>query len=253
MKVTKKNSFKKQISDRKTELVESTIEYKRFVVLGCGHTGTTLISGILHRSGFWGCDVETHYEPVPLTLICEKILRADGIISDELKNEIKNYFKTLEEQSGGVWTLKDPRLSNVIEILAPFIDQPFKIIFNYRHPANTVKHLLVYGDVGGVSRKENLDYCQSQYVSMNFNVLKFIDDHPDIPSLLVNYDDLVDRKLDHIICRFTGKMMDFSFINPKKRRALPEPIGGAAEACYAKLNARYQQNILNEILYANPV
>jgi hypothetical protein len=218
-------------------------EYTRFIVLGCGHTGTSLISGILHRNGFWGCDVDWHYEPLHLTELCVRILGTKGSISAELRRDIQKFFKTLEIQSHGRWTLKDPRLSDVIDVIAPFIPAPYKIILNYRHPANTIRHLMVYNHEVAATDVDKRMICEAQYIRMNKNSLRFIMSHPEIPTLFVNYDDLVDRKLDHVICRFVGRQMSFGIINPGKRRSPAENINGAAMELYAELNKIYAENI----------
>ncbi|MFC1497321.1 hypothetical protein ACFLS1_02460 [Verrucomicrobiota bacterium] len=216
----------------------------RYIVLGCGHTGTTLISGIMHRSGFWGCDIEEHFESLPLTAINEGI--KCGNINKEY--EIRRFFQCLEKQSCGVWTLKDPRNAETIFTLNDYINTPFSIILNFRHPANTIKHLMMYDYDGLKGEVEKKKFCEKQYMRLYKNSLDFIAAHPEIPVLIVHYDDLVDRKLDHVISRFIGKEADFSLINPKRRRSEPVEVSPEVNGLYEEMLVLYRRNITDILL-----
>src|SRR5689334_12903622 len=100
---------------------------RRFLVLGCGHTGTTLISGILHINGYGSFRVSRDFENTDLNRLNQKIL--DGV--DVKDAEIREFLGAVERRSSGIWSLKDPRLSETISRFYSNIAEPVNIIVNY--------------------------------------------------------------------------------------------------------------------------
>ena len=82
-----------------------------FLILGCGHTGTTLISGILHINGYGSSKVSRLFEDEVLNDLNERIL----VGADVGEREIEDFLATLEKKTQGRWCLKDldcPRQSS---------------------------------------------------------------------------------------------------------------------------------------------
>lgn len=106
-----------------------------------------------------------------------------------------------------------------------------------------------------LSDEQNLAWCEDIYVKRNQNSLDFIKAHPQIPALFIHYDDLVDRKLDHVISRFVGKELNYSFVNPKKRRSKPLSLSISNEALnlYEEMLTMYRQNIFDTIVNSSPI
>src|SRR3569623_2028788 len=80
-------------------------EGTRFLVIGCGHTGTTLVSGILHINGYRSFEVSSLFESRALNRLNRAIL--SGEVPDD--RPIQDFLTTLERRTGGRWSLKDPR------------------------------------------------------------------------------------------------------------------------------------------------
>ncbi len=109
----------------------------RFLVLGWGHTGTTLISGILHINGYGSFNVSQLFENTRLNSLNQRIL--DGAHVGE--TEIETFLAAVERRTKGRWSLKDPRLSETVGRFYAHIREPVGIIVNYRHPGPTVRSL----------------------------------------------------------------------------------------------------------------
>ncbi len=209
----------------------------RFVILGCGHTGTTLISGLLHLNGFWGCRVNAHFEPIDIKPYFDPwFSREEGSFQDEGRERLRLFFERLDQQSHGHWTVKYPRLSDVPGILPDCCLQPYSVIFNFRHPANTISHLLSYREKE-LSAADNLAWCEGVYCRRNRRVLDFLRRHEGIPRLMVHYDDLVERRMDNTVARFVGRRLDFSLIDPRRRRAQPIPVSDDVMSLYEEMLA----------------
>jgi hypothetical protein len=212
----------------------------RFLVLGCGHTGTTLISGILHVNGYGSFKISRDFENTDLNRLNQRIL--DG--SDVTETEIRDFIAAVEKRTRGNWSLKDPRLSETISRFYGHIHEPVKIIFNYRHPGATVGSLIKDREMyeGHLTPDEMLKSAEEEWLRRNRATLEFLDKENRSPVLIVAYDDLVDRKLDELLCRFVGRPLDVSFIEPKKRHSTPMPVRQELLDLDAELNRRFEAN-----------
>ncbi len=212
----------------------------RFLILGCGHTGTTLISGILHINGYGSFRISRDFENMDLNTLNKQILSGSDVSDDD----IKAFLTAVERRTGGKWSLKDPRLSETISRFYRHACQPTKIIFNYRHPGATVRSLIHDLETyeAGLTREEMHKRAEDEWLRRNRTALNFLDTENRSPVLMVHYDDLVDRKLDESLCRFVGHPLDLSFIEPKKRHSKPMLVDEDLLALYSDLNRRFECN-----------
>ena len=219
----------------------------RFVVLGCGHTGTTLLSGIFHISGFESAQVNSLFESEPLLELDKRLLSGAG---ESVYAEFENFFHILEDKTKGRWCIKDPRLSLTIHKVYPLMPKPIKILYNFRDPRNTVKHLLKERErhCPDMTPSEAFADAENEYYERNKSILEFIDTHPEISYLTVNYDDLVDGKLRDVIDRFVGKRMNYTFIQPYKRKSPPIEVSHEIIALYKSIMDLYSRNLSTCIL-----
>ncbi len=67
----------------------------RFLVLGCGHTGTTLISGILHINGYGSFKVSRLFENTRLNDLNRRLLAG----ADVSEQEIQEFLAAVERQN----------------------------------------------------------------------------------------------------------------------------------------------------------
>jgi hypothetical protein len=212
----------------------------RFLVLGCGHTGTTLISGILYINGYRNFKVSRLFENLELNDLNQRIL--DGF--DVTETDIRDFIIAVERRTKGKWSLKDPRLSETVPRFYRHIHHPVKIIFNYRDPGATVSRLIKDKQMfeSSLTPEEMVKGAEDEWLRRNRAVLKFLDSENRSPVLMTHYDDLVDRRLDETLCRFVGHPLDLSFIDPKKRRSRPVPVGQELLDLYDDLNRRLETN-----------
>ena len=212
---------------------------RRFLVLGCGHTGTTLISGILHINGYGSFNVSRLFENTRLNDLNRRLL--DG--AEVREEEIRNFLAEVEKRTGGCWSLKDPRLSETVSRFYPHIYEPVQIILNYRHPGSTVRSLMKEKEEEGYTIPEEIvRRSEDEWLRRNCAALRFLDEDNRSPVCIIHYDDLVDRRLDEVLCRFVGRPLDLSFIEPKKRRSSPMPVRQELLDLYDDLNQRFESN-----------
>ena len=209
-------------------------------MIGCGHTGTTLISGILHVNGYGGFDVSRLFENRRLNKLNERIL--DGSPVDD--REIREFLGDVERRAKGRWSLKDPRLSETAGRFYPHIREPVGIIFNYRHPGPTVRALYREREVFMRHEKpaEMLRAAEDEWLRRNLASLEFLDKTNRSPVLIVRYDDLVDGAMDASLCRFTGRTLDTSFIDPRLRHSQSMDVRQELDDVYEELNRRFDAN-----------
>jgi hypothetical protein len=212
----------------------------RFLVLGCGHSGTTLIGGLLHINGYRSFRVSRLYENVALNELNQRILDGHHVPD----HSIRAFISAVEEKTHGKWALKDPRLSETIERFYPHFREPLKIIIHYRRPDATVRSLLRDLELfeSTLSSAEMHERAEEEWLRRNHAILKFVDSHNRDPVLFTNYDDLVDRKLDEALCRFVGHRLDLSFIQPKKRHETSLTVRNELYDLYDELNRRFSAN-----------
>ncbi len=217
----------------------------RIIVLGCGHTGTTLISGILHLNGFGFKKVSTQFEPLRLNELTARA-KKEGL-TKEIKKHIEKFFKSLDKKENKNWAVKDPKLCYWIDEIDNVIPKPYKVIFNFRKPGSTVQHLADDRvEFEGMSRKKAREDAESHYLLKNKNVMDFLKKKSKSENkklLYVNYDDLVDRYLVNIIDRFVRKKLNYGFIKPRKRKAKEINVSEEVQKIYARAMKNYMNNI----------
>lgn len=223
-----------------------TKKQDRIMVIGCGHTGTTLVSGILHSNGYGNPDITSLFENGRLNSLNQRILEGVDVGNDE----ISRFFEQVEVFSKGRWVLKDPRSSETIEKLLPFMPRVFRVIYNFRNAGSTIRHL--YEErvryEPGLSDDQRMASAEDQYLRQNRAAMRFLERHPDIEFLVLDYDDLVDRKLDSILNRFIGRRLDFGFLNPRKRRSMPLDVSNEVKEQEREIRKLYHRCIVNAVL-----
>jgi len=214
----------------------------RFVLLGCGHTGTTLLSGIFHISGFGSIEENWLFESRPLVDLNKKVLNG---ADQEVYQDFAQFFQVLEDRTNVRWCIKDPRLSLTIHDIYPLIPKPIKVLYNFRDPRNTVTHLLKERErwCPEMTPAEAVDDAENEYYVRNKSILEFIDTHPEIECLMINYDDLVDGKLQEVIDRFVGKPMNYEFIQPRKRKSPSIEVDDRLMELYDRIMDLYARNL----------
>lgn len=223
----------------------------RFLVLGCGHTGTTLISGILHINGYGSFQVSQLFENVRLNELNQRILDGEQVS----ETEIEDFLVAVEKRTRGRWSLKDPRLSETVSRFYSHIREPVGIIVNYRDPGTTVRSLVRERELFESHEDPELMLRRSEdeWLRRNRGVLEFLDNENLSPVLFVRYDDLVDGELDPILCRFVGRPLDTSFIDPAKRHSKAVPVRKELLDVYAELNRRFKTNGIEIARTTDPV
>jgi len=211
---------------------------KNNIILGCGHTGTTLISGILHLNGYKTDCVDNLYENPELVRINKEILQ-----NNINKDRIKNFFKEINKKNK-YWTLKDPRLSDTIDILYNYIDVPVRYIYNFREPGSTVNHLIKEYKNAEMSYKDKLKASENEWYSKNIKILNFLSKLEKNDYIIINYDDLIELKLNSIINRFIGKKLNYGFIKPKKRKSKSIKVNKKLIDLYTEINKKYEENLI---------
>jgi hypothetical protein len=224
----------------------------RFVVVGCGHTGTTLLSGIMHISGFKSIGTDRLFESRPLVSLNKRLLDGadQGVYAD-----FEAYFQTLEAKTGGRWCIKDPRLSLAMHDIYPLVPQPFKVLYNFRDPRNTVTHLIKPRQKRDpqMSKEKAMAGAEGEWMERNLSVLRFLDEHPEIECLMVNYDDLVDGKLGPVVDRFVGQRLNYRIISPGRRKSPPIQVDDRLMTLYEQILTAYRANLVDCLLAGAPL
>jgi hypothetical protein len=212
----------------------------RFLVLGCGHTGTTLVSGILHVNGYRSFKVSSLFESLALNALNRAILR--GEVADD--RPIQAFLARLERRTGGRWALKDPRLCQTAGRFYRNIVAPTKIIFNFRDPGATVRSLRREREEHEphLSPAEMQAAAEDEYVTRTSGALAFLDAESRSPVLFIRYDDLLARRQDAALARFVGHPLDMSFVQPGKRVSTPIPVSDRVLELHAEVERRYRIN-----------
>ena len=231
--------MKENISSKMASFSDDT---SRFVILGCGHTGSTLVSGIFKISGFKTIGFPTStFESRYINEVCNWLYERRIGINE--KYTVKHMIAALEKETNGQWCIKDPLLSFLMDTIYPYINNPIKIIFNIRNPNNTVTHLIEERkkwrpDLSFVQAKKS---AEMEWLRKNKAVIDFLGAN-EIPFLIIDYDDLLEKKLTDLLDRFVGKPMNYEFINPKKRRAGPSIVSDEITKFYQKLQFEMKRN-----------
>lgn len=212
----------------------------RYLILGCGHTGTTLISGILHINGYGSFKVSRLFENIELNRLNERILSPIEVPDAETIE----FISRVERRTRGRWCLKDPRLSETISTFYRFVPDPKRLIFNFRSPGAAVKSLIRDREIyeRHLTPEAMRESAEEEWLRRNRAVLEFLDTENQSPYLMVDYDDLVDRELDEILCRFVGRPLDMTFIDPTRRHSSPMLVGRELLDLYDDLKRRCAAN-----------
>ena len=218
----------------------------RFVILAGGHSGSTLVSGIFIISGFptlgWPTGV---CESVPLNDLNETLIgrSLDRPLHIDQTN-VTRFINMLEKRTKGNWSLKDPYLPFTFPIIYPMIRKPIKIIFNFRNPCTNVDHntrsMLKYHKYLDSHHAKAIS--EKEWYKKNKAILSFIDEHKEIPFLMLDYDDLLSGKNYEVINRFVGKGMNYLFVDKRKSRAKGCSVGSKLEEMYRELTYRAEVN-----------
>ncbi len=221
----------------------------RFVILGCGHSGSTLLSGLIHQAGYRSVGIPTTtYECFSLNRINEIILDMDNPL---LRNAIiDKFWKNLEAANPEHWVLKDPLFPFTYPVFHARCKVPIRLLFIYRNPANNVEHLVrkfsMWMDF--TTEDQTKTICEHEWLQKNYLTLDFIRKHPDLPCLWVDYDELLSGNLYKTLCAYTGECLNPNFIQPRKKRAQTIVVSPKLTAFYEELQVEAQ--IQNERMLA---
>jgi hypothetical protein len=223
----------------------------RFLVVGCGHTGTTLISGIMHINGYDSFNVSRLFENRRLNDLNKRLL----IGAPEALQDVPRFLDEVERRTKGRWCLKDPRLSETVAHFYEHISQPVGIIFNIRRPESTVRSLLMERQMHErhLTLDEMVRDSEDEWLRRNLAVMRFLDTYKPAHVLLVSYDALVDREFDETLCRFVGRPLDMTFIDPFKRRSQPIAVRPELTELYDRLVLRFEANRRDVLRSTHPV
>lgn len=223
---------------------ETPTQITRFVVVGCGHTGTTLLSGIMKSNGFGSLgELSKTCESKALNRLNELLYERE--ITPRLRYAIDDFLEQLEAHTKGKWCLKDPLFSYTLPLIYPRIRHPVRLLFNFRHPGSTVEHLRRDRMKNGyLTSSEALRHLSSEkeWVAKTEAVLGFISAHPELEYLLVDYDDLVDGKIRQVLEAFVGSRLCFGFVNPSKRKSPKVEVSQHLLDIYSTLRNRIEEN-----------
>ena len=212
----------------------------RFLVIGCGHTGTTLISGLLHINGYGSFSVSRLFENLQLNELNREILAGVPDASDR----IPAFLAKVERRTNGRWSLNYPRLSQTATYFYPLVEQPVGVIFNFRDPRTTVRSLMKEREAHEphLTHREMLRDSEDEWLGRNRAALQFLSEHDPHEVLFVSYDALVDGSLDETLCRFVGRPLDTTFISPARRRSQPVSVRSELLDLHSDLLVRFDAN-----------
>ena len=156
------------------DLMAQKLNNTAIIVLGMHRSGTSAISGVLHRLGVdLGSDLmppqednpKGFYEHNKLTELNESILNALGSSWDDpralppqwsqnvrispLRERLK-FILLNEFKESHLWALKDPRISRLLDLWLPLLDElgvNIKILFALRHPSEVADSLLIRNQI----------------------------------------------------------------------------------------------------------
>jgi hypothetical protein len=222
----------------------------RFLILGCGHTGTTLVSGIFHINGYGSFNVSRLFENREMNELNRRLLKNEAVSEDE----IKAFLGKLESKSHGKWSLKDPRLSETVSTYYRHIETPVKIVFHFRDPRPTVSHILAERRLyrPDLSEKELLESAEGEWLRCNRAILNFLDNENTSPNIITDYDDILDGRFHGLLCRFVGHPLDLSFIQRSKRRAKPMDVSRELLDLHKEIRSRYEMSSKHIIATTDP-
>ena len=71
---------------------------------------------------------------------------------------------------------------------------------------------------------EMLRDSENEWLERTRAALRFLDEYRPPQLLFVSYDSLVDGHFDHALCRFVGRPLDMTFIDPSRRHSRPVEV-----------------------------
>jgi hypothetical protein len=189
---------------------------KEVIVLGMHRSGTSMVAGILECLGVdlgedqpgrqWSNPLG-HFEDVDFLSLNKDILASAGgswddpptysdIIAqkDKFHGMIQDLIHTRDSKTPGSWGWKDPRTSLTIDLYLPLLQNP-SIIWCRRDHRAVTKSLQKRNRIQISDGLALLDHYEKQ-------VRRFLARNPQIPILLLDYDDIIqapDTWIDEII------------------------------------------------------
>lgn len=192
---------------------------KRIIILGCGHSGTTLLSGLMYFNGYRMLSVPTyHFECYFLNRLNEKILNENNNYFK--KKNIRYYIEKLENHTRGKWVLKDPLLNYLIDDYDYVINNEYKILFIYREPGRVINHLFreLKEYMNEKSDDQILEMAKNQWIFSNKKILNFLNP-TDKQYFIVNYNDLLHYKHIDSLELFLNQKINMNFVNKKLNKS----------------------------------
>jgi len=218
---------------------------ERIIVLGCGHSGTTLLSGLLYFNGYKMLSPPTYnFECYFLNRLNEKILNEKN---DYFKRKnIQYYIDKLEENTQGKWLMKDPLLNYLIKDYDSVIQKDYKVLFIYREPGKVINHLFneLKGYMIELADEDIMKMAKKQWINSNESVLSFLR-ATKREVLLINYQDLLNYENIHYLEYFLGHKLYMNFVNKKLNRSQNIEIESEFLELYNKLEKMKKESLEN--------
>ncbi len=196
---------------------------KNIIVLGMHRSGTSMIAGVLQKLGVnmgrdcIGASVNNpfgHFEDIDLIALNQKILSAvdadwkhpplrEAIYSlkDKFNQPIKQVFNQNRDRLRG-W--KDPRTSITIELLLPYLNNPYFVVC--RRSKQAVK--------GSLQERSLIEFDGGQlWQEYNQRIDNFFDHHPNLKKIEVQYEKFIRRPKRNI-----NRIISFLAIKPRNNQ-----------------------------------
>ena len=206
------------------------------IVSGMHRSGTSLIAGVLHRSGvcmgqnLMGAsfsNAKGHYEDLEFLSLHRSILEDNNVspfgwttrkeftISPNHWREASRLI--LRNQTSSLWGFKDPRTTLLLKFWRENLPKA-KFIFSYRPAWEVADSLFRRASICDQVFEENPKLAVEYWLHYNRQILKFISEHP-TQCILVEADDVVNNPKEFINAvglRFglTLKFEEEDFVEP---------------------------------------
>lgn len=187
--------------------------------MGCGHSGTTLLSGLMYFNGYKMLSPPTYtFECYYLNRLNEKILSEENIFFK--RKNIQFYLDNLENYIKGKWVLKDPLLNFLIEDYDNLIKDDYKILVIYRNPGKVINHLYkaLKTHISDKEDSEILEMAKKQWLYSNEKILQFIN-KTNGEYYIIDYDDLLTYKHIDKLELYLGHNVNMNFVNKKLNKS----------------------------------
>lgn len=221
----------------------------RYIILGCGHSGTTVVSGLLYYNGWDMLSIPSFtYEDYYLNRLNEKILYEPNEYF--IEKNIKFYLDKLNKKTKGKWVLKDPLLSYLIDYYDMFIENSYRIVYIIRKPGKVIDHLCrelnMYIDSESVLDVRQL--AINQYIKSNQSIINFLME-ADQEYIVVKYENLLDFSDIDLLERFIEEPINCSFIDKKLNKSENIPVNKEVKDIYNRMLDIKSKN--NEYIKSN--